>query len=271
MANMAMTAYSTQSSTSGRSPKKLDRKAQAICLALERSSSTSSLPSVSRAISNLASPGGLPRNRSESYLPEYVGGAQRWRFHNRDWREGATRQETAAAAAASSKAAATTCSHVLHPVTVAGGWDREVAAQKELIIRSYGYQPGLPRSQKPQSLLGDFLPRKWRAFSGEYQPVVARKPVGPKKAAEAKEDDAEALKGSSQEGKPVEIFTRKDIRVVKCKPDGERLILKRWESGFNACPPARHRADDMFEDQVSTDAWKDGLRKSAWDSQTETQ
>lgn len=231
-----------------RSPKRLDGRTLALLTALQRSSSTSSLPSASRNISNLCHP--ALSAKGNTFMPEYVGGLQRWRFSSTEYQsDRSTRQETF------QQKAAATCPHTLHPVTIAGGWDRKVKQNQDEVLKKFGYVPGMPRSKSQESRLSEFLPSSWRAFSGEFKAVPKPK-INESSAAPSHICSVEP--GERASSPSVEIQTLKDIRIVKFNPDGDRLIVKRWQAGFNEVPASRVAAHE----HADPDRWQDGLRRS---------
>lgn len=249
---------------------------------LQKASSTSALPALSRSLSSLCKP------RHSSFQPkvtpgcrvEWVGGAERWRF--RDPQAGGERQLSEVAAARQGVGsrvaikAAGCCSQALHPVTAAR-WDAQAKHEADQVLKKLGYFPGQPRQRgKHQSRLSDFLPSEYRAFSGGAVLHGRESSTGKSESQEREPESSEGVAKETIKQKTVSLESRSglesgrgEVRVLHFKTPGtgdrgERLIVKRWRQGHADTVLPRVATDESRGLQPS--AWQDGLRRSVFDS-----
>ncbi|CAE8666512.1 unnamed protein product, partial [Polarella glacialis] len=200
---------------------------------LQRSSSTSRLPSVSRSLSHLSSG---RTSQDSAFEVVYVGGAERWR-----WQEVPAEAAHGHTASGFSTGSRSRLEELPKPKPRQAPDPREELLRKT--VKQFGYCPGLPqkRVRNGGSRLGDFLPLSWRAgtfldFRPELPPV-------------------ERVIPSS-----VKVHTLKDIRILEMPPDSGRLVVQRWKKGWMA-QEKRHYEPDGSRERVGKSA-STGVLKS---------
>lgn len=114
---------------------------------------------------------------------------------------------------------------------------------RDALEKSYqnlGYRPGQPRREKMRSILGEIIPAEWKAYG---TPMVPDLPVveGRQKVAleVGKDPDDTPTDELFHQGKNCRIQTLPDLRVLSFRPGGERLVLRRWQSGYCLMPGPR--------------------------------
>eukprot|EP00434_Breviolum_minutum_P009117 symbB.v1.2.008031.t1/scaffold490.1/size198488/2 len=172
----------------------------------------SRIPSVSRAIPFACR--GRSVDANSQLQVEFIGGTARWRFvEDEDEVPKSQKKHSKQVACSYARPSSKPC---LHEVTIAGGWGQKSAREKRLekLASKLGYLPGMPRMKGGESRLDSFLPTEYRAGSfKDFKPSPA------------------PIARSSYAGK-VTLETRQHLKILKMPPDGDRLVVKRWTSGF---------------------------------------
>jgi len=114
------------------------------------------------------------------------------------------------------------------------------------VLKQLGYCPGMARRDKPRSKLEDMIPAEWKAYGAPLKPdlpqedlprVVSRvASIGESMQQLQKSDSEPAMHEDASKCKKCKITTLPDIRVLKFQ-GGERLLVKRWQTGYALMRP----------------------------------